>query len=153
MSKPGPRPTPTRVLKLRGSWRAKKRNDIIVTPGRPACPIWLKAEAKKEWIRIVPILQEMGILAKIDREMLALYCEAHARYLKISKYVARLKTEYIKAKNGRIYKHPAVTELNAAQKWLRQMASEFGMSASSRTGLGKVDAGKPDQTKAKFFKK
>jgi phage terminase small subunit len=41
----------------------------------------LIAEAKKEWRRITPELQSLGLIARIDRAALALYCQAYARWV------------------------------------------------------------------------
>jgi phage terminase small subunit len=50
MGKRGPQPTPTKILQLRGSWRAKKRPaNVSQTPLKSHAPAWLDAEAKKIW--------------------------------------------------------------------------------------------------------
>ena len=88
--KPGKRPTPTKVLKLRGSWRAKGRaDDLLFSCNRPMMPRWLTGPAAKEWKRIVPELEKMGILAPVDSTMLAMYCTAFAEWRQADKLIKK----------------------------------------------------------------
>ncbi|TKJ32975.1 MAG: hypothetical protein CEE38_21750 [Planctomycetes bacterium B3_Pla] len=162
MAKPGPKKTPTPVLRLRGSRLVKHRKDIEIKSQRPRCPVWLSTVAKREWRRIVPILGNMGILAEIDREMLALYCEAHADYLEAKALVMGVlvktaektvtKTDGTTVKSGgTLIQHPALSIRNQAWKRLKDICAEFGMSPSSRTGLGNVQMSVKDNNKARFF--
>ena len=56
MGKRGPTRTPTSVLKLRGSWRAKTRGDEP-TPqeGVPESPDWLSEDEQSVWDRLTPL--------------------------------------------------------------------------------------------------
>ena len=71
MGKRGPRPTPTAVLRARGSRRADRNPDRLEPeppPGPPECPAWLNADAKVVWDQMVALLSEqievMGDLVK-----------------------------------------------------------------------------------------
>ena len=74
MSKPGPRPTPTRILNLRGSWRAK-RNPKEPQPkvARLAAPAWLSDDAKKVFDDYAERLHASGVLTVADEGALARY--------------------------------------------------------------------------------
>lgn len=77
----GPKPVPSNVLALRGSWRAKAPNaDGRVEPQIeiPGCPKHLLPEARKEWKRISPELEKLGLISRLDRTALALYCQSYA---------------------------------------------------------------------------
>ncbi len=76
----GPKPTPKNVLQFRGSWRANLADDGSVNPEIqiPGCPRHLLKEARKEWRRITPELQQLGLITRIDRAALALYCQEYA---------------------------------------------------------------------------
>lgn len=76
----GPKPTPKNVLKFRGSWRGNLADDGDVKPDVeiPGCPKHLLPEARKEWRRITPLLQDLGLVSMIDRTALALYCQEWA---------------------------------------------------------------------------
>lgn len=45
----------------------------------PSPPKHLGIEAKKEWKRITPLLEELGLISGLDRAALALYCQAAGR--------------------------------------------------------------------------
>lgn len=45
----------------------------------PSVPKHLGAEARKEWKRITPLLEDLGLISGLDRSALALYCQAAGR--------------------------------------------------------------------------
>lgn len=45
----------------------------------PSPPAHLGKDAKKEWKRITPFLEELGLISGLDRSALALYCQAQGR--------------------------------------------------------------------------
>ena len=63
MGRRGPPPTPTPMLKLRGSWRADvNRAEPQPEMGKPKCPDWIDVYAKAAWKQLVPQLEQMGVL-------------------------------------------------------------------------------------------
>ena len=46
----------------------------------PPMPDWLSPEAQAEWARIVPDLEMLGLISRLDRQAMAHYCEAAAEY-------------------------------------------------------------------------
>lgn len=76
MMAPGPPRTPTSVLEKRGSWLVKDRKMTEPQPerGRPTCPNALKDDARKLWRKLVPMLDAMGVLTRIDGTVLERYC-------------------------------------------------------------------------------
>ncbi len=82
MGNRGPRPTPATVHQLRGNPSKLTSADLSagVTPlvEIPGCPRHLLPEARKEWKRIGRELEALGLIARIDRAALALYCQAWA---------------------------------------------------------------------------
>ncbi len=71
----GPAPTPTEILRLRGSKRANRRTtEPKPERGIPSCPQHLGKTARAEWRRVTKPLDQMGVIAKIDRALLAAYC-------------------------------------------------------------------------------
>ncbi len=74
MGRRGPAPTPTNLLRLRGSPLATKRRDRTEPkpdPTRPRCPSWLDEEAKAAWRQLVPHLDAMRVMTRIDGNALA----------------------------------------------------------------------------------
>ncbi len=107
-------PTPTGVLKMRGSWRAKARKDEPQPEkGSPRCPSRLSPGARKVWQAIVPLLDGMGVLTKVDGFVLERYCELYCHW-------------------GQTDDLPLLLKLNDA---LLKIEREFGMTPSSRPRL------------------
>lgn len=82
MGKRGPKPTPTRILKYRGSRRAQSRTKEPepppIVPDDPAdvAPPWPLADAAREiWDQLIVLLAPMGILTLADKFTLARYCD------------------------------------------------------------------------------
>jgi len=78
MGQRGPLPVPDNLRLLRGKEPSKAPPTVAkrMPPGRPSPPTWLDAEAMAEWRRIVPALDDLGVLAKVDRAIVATYCTA-----------------------------------------------------------------------------
>lgn len=130
----GPAPTPTAVLRLRGSKRAKYRRGGEPLPtGTPVCPAWVRADARAAWKAIVPELEASGVLSRVDVNTLARYCTLWAAWRR-----DRLD-QFLNAELGKLER-------------------EFGMTPASRTRI-RVEAVKgatiPSDygaSKARFFK-
>jgi P27 family predicted phage terminase small subunit len=135
MGKRGPKPTPTRLKKLAGITRADRLNEHEPEPpsGLPEAPTHLDKLALEEWHRIVPLLDEMGVLTRIDGAALSVYCDAHSRWL-------RARAELVK--HGMLVKtkagfklNPAVSVINASLRTMQRCLAEFGCTPSSRSTL------------------
>ncbi len=78
----GPLPKPAALKLLEGN-PGKRALDLSqgVNPpvGIPSAPKHLGTEARKEWKRITPLLEELGLISGLDRAALALYCQAVGR--------------------------------------------------------------------------
>lgn len=78
----GPLPKPT-VLKLLSGNPGKRPLNLAdgVNPRVeiPNAPRHLGKEALKEWKRITPLLEELGLISGLDRSALALYCQSVGR--------------------------------------------------------------------------
>ncbi len=81
----GPKPLPANVHLLRGNPSKLPVGQLLdsLQPEVkiPGCPAHLLPEARKEWRRITPELQRYGLISKLDRGALALYCQAWARWV------------------------------------------------------------------------
>jgi P27 family predicted phage terminase small subunit len=78
----GPLPKPAALRALEGN-AGKRALDMSagVNPRIeiPSAPKHLGIEARKEWKRITPLLDELGLISGLDRTALALYCQASGR--------------------------------------------------------------------------
>lgn len=78
----GPLPKPTALKLLEGNpgKRALNLSDGVNPRVEiPSPPKHLGIEARKEWKRISPLLEDLGLISGLDRAALALYCQAVGR--------------------------------------------------------------------------
>lgn len=78
----GPLPKPAALRLLEGNPGKRALNLSEGVNPRievPSAPKHLGREAKKEWKRITPFLEELGLISGLDRAALALYCQAVGR--------------------------------------------------------------------------
>ena len=149
MGKRGPKPTPTSVLKMRGSWRADLRRDEP-QPGTkpPRCPSWMRPEAKAAWRLLVPKLARLGLLTEIDGNALARYCDAWARWKSAAESLAKNGEFYTKkGPDGAllgVFPHPAAGQYIKLAQMLNRLESDFGLTPSARADLAQP---KPVETK------
>ena len=78
----GPLPKPAALKLLEGNpgKRALNLSDGVNPRVEiPSAPKHLGIEARKEWKRITPLLEDLGLISGLDRAALALYCQAVGR--------------------------------------------------------------------------
>ncbi|GAB4277836.1 MAG: hypothetical protein Kow0029_20720 [Candidatus Rifleibacteriota bacterium] len=133
---------PTNLKILQGTYRKGRANKNEPKPEIciPEPPGFLTDRALEEWHRIAPILEEMGLLSKVDSMALAAYCAAVAR-LWLAEEQLKIEGLTVTNERGRRIKNPLVDVVNSAAKQISMFASQFGMSPSTR---GNVQAEKPD---------
>jgi len=140
MGKRGPKPTPTKLLKLRGSWRGK-RNPREPEPaaGVPDRPTWLTDEALQVWDQVAPDLLRLGVLTRIDGNALARYCQHFARYLAAEREVSETGTTVEKTsasgEPAGVAENPAVRQAERLSHLMLRFEQEFGLTPSARSGI------------------
>jgi P27 family predicted phage terminase small subunit len=130
---------PTALKRLQGNPGKRKLNDAEPTPptGAPTMPDWLDKEAKCEWVRIVPILEEMGLLSRADEKALAAYCSSFAQWVAADKMIVKhgpLVVERLST-GSRLKINPAVRVKSDALKLMKSFLIEFGLTPASRSRL------------------
>lgn len=150
MAKPGPRPTPTRILNLRGSWRAK-RNPKEPQPkvAKPAAPAWLSDDARKVFEEIAERLHGSGVLTVADELALARYADLSVQYRRCAEFTAKHGDVHVtygrpgpNGEQGRptgIQVFPQAKLKLALVSALLQLEREFGMTPAARAGLRTED--------------
>jgi P27 family predicted phage terminase small subunit len=132
----GRKPRPTKLKILEGEKNKNRINRLEPKPVtlKATCPRYLNDVAKAAWNRLYPELHSMGLMAKIDRDALAAYCQAYARYVKYERIVAE-KGELYKTAAGNVIISPALAVANRALEQMRQFMAEFGLTPSSRARI------------------
>lgn len=105
MSKPGPKPTPARVLKMRGSWRAGEREETEIPADGivPHAPEWIEGRAREMWDRICAQMIAAQTISEIDENVLARYCATWAEWRDAHEYVRKRGQAHItKDKDGNV---------------------------------------------------
>jgi P27 family predicted phage terminase small subunit len=135
MAPRGKKPLPSNVHQLHGNPGKRPLNDREPSPpiGRPRMPKDFDAVAQREWKRQAPVLRELGILTKIDHAMFEAYCQTYADWIKYTELAQ--KTPLVKTPSGRIRISPYMELADRALKNLRAIATEFGLTPSSRSRI------------------
>jgi len=153
------RPKKPRVVKERqGTLRPhrEKKPEAQIAPGMPECPEALTDGAKEEWCRVCKDLYDAGLLSKVDRGALAIYCDNWDRWM-VALEVLKTKDAVIETPNGSLIRNPHLAILNQAQDKCGKFAAKFGMAPADRASITarppeeesakKGKRGKPDKAK------
>lgn len=146
------RPTPTPILKIRGSRHARGRHDEL-QPGGTAgdCPDWLNENGKAKWRELIAVLEPLGLATAADRGALTQYCEAWQDYRDALEVIAKHGAEIIGSK-GTLVASPAVHRRQSAWSRLAKLATEFGLTPAARVSLN-IKPKEAKSSKARFFQK
>ena len=146
MGQRGPRKQPAAIKIAKGTFRPDRDAEVPMPPGMPACPEWLADVAKELWRAIGPTLAERGVLTLADQLSFALLCQAWADYRLAVETLAKEGLTCV-GTNGSPYQHPLVGIRNRSWANVMKACQEFGLTASSRCGLGKAtDNGGREET-------
>lgn len=139
MGKRGPKPTPTALLKARGSWRAKTRpNEPQAGRGVPTIPRDLAGPAKEIWRELAPALDAMGVLSTNDGAALARYCQTLADWRRLNRLIQRKGFTFstrTTAGHPTIKTRPEVAVRKGLAGDLAKLEAQFGMTPAARAGL------------------
>jgi P27 family predicted phage terminase small subunit len=129
MGQRGPLPRPA----------ARRRNQRpvrgTVTTGRPAMPRDLSGEAREEWKRTVAVLEEMGVLHRVDRSLLLRYCRAWAEWQELDEQLARTG-KLVRGQKGNLVRNPLWLLRRDAGQDLLALAVQLGLSPMARLRNG-----------------
>lgn len=164
MGQRGPNPLPSNVHQLRGNPSKKPLGQLLdefqPEVEIPSIPSWIWPEAKKEWRRISTELERYGLISKLDRAALVLYCQSWAQMVWAEQMLTRAMkkaeddrsaaeargVEYtggdgimVRTANGNFtYSHHWVVGKQARAE-VRRYLDLFGLSPSARTKVSQSD--------------
>ena len=132
----GRTPTPTAIKILEGNPGKRPLNEYEPKPEKkaPPCPKWLEKEARKEWKRLAPKLEILGVLSELDMAAFAEYCQAYARWKEAQEHID-FEGSTFETEKGYQQQTPWVGIANTNQKLMLQAASEFGLTPSARSRI------------------
>jgi P27 family predicted phage terminase small subunit len=150
----GRKPKSTEAHKREGTYRGDRHGKRATAPsGVPDAPKALSDEAAKEWNRVVKLLAAAGLVAKLDRSALALYCQAWSDYWAAKEIIENEGWSAV-GSTGNVIEHPAARCMRAAWDQCMRAAREFGLTPAARSSIklgggNKEESGNDDE--AAFF--
>lgn len=151
----GPKPQSNVIKLLRGN---PGRRTLDLSDGMqpevatPDIPRHLSKEARKEWRRVTGELEQLGIISRLDRAALAIYCQTWARLVMAEQ---ALEAKRRQAEEAGLDEAEAVFTQKTPTGFLRESAllrivgklqqdcdrylASFGMSPSSRSKVKPSD--------------
>ena len=97
-------------------------------PQRMRVPSWLSPEAKKIWKQTLDKFKGIELLEKVDEDILAIYCDATAKYREMADHVNYQSDD---------------KDIKSLQSWARVVstyAEKLGFTPASRARLAKKKA-------------
>jgi P27 family predicted phage terminase small subunit len=114
-----------------------------VTVARPPMPRALQGEARAECNRVVPELEEIGMLATVDRSVLIRYCTAWADWVELDGLLQK-SGKLIRGQKGNLVRNPLLIVRNDIEAVLSDLGKQLGLSPGARIRAGIVHEQPPD---------
>ena len=145
----GRKTKPTALKVLEGNPGKRPLNDREPVPPKATlkCPAWLLPEAKKEWKRLAPALEAMGVLTMADLTAFEGYCQAYARWKEAEAFITQHGSIF-QTPSGYVQQVPQVSIAQQNLKIMQSFCSEFGLTPATRAriiaGTGSEDGASED---------
>lgn len=167
MAKRGPKKLPANVHRMTGNrsklsaGQLRERESVLPDISIPKPPTHLLPAAKKEWLRITPHLQKLGLITELDMAALSAYCQAYARWAGTELKLKKLGDDALVEETPSGYKQMSVLLQisNRAGEQMHKFMGEFGLTPSTRTRVTASpqldlfgDDSKPEDKAGKFFR-
>ena len=117
---------------LRDAETGEKVKRLVLPPKAPAAPKGMSAAAAAEWRRVVPRLEAAGVLAEVDRGVLAAYCTAWAHMMEAEKLLNAEGITHERKNDGQRAKHPAWQVYRESLNTMLAAASQCYLTPTSR---------------------
>ena len=165
MAKSGPKPTPTKILQIRGSWRADRRRGEPKppTPKSMPAPEWLTDEAKVVWKSVIALLKPLGLVTKVDTNALGRYATLFVEWKKAAAFVQQhgqtFSTPTADGQHVNVKLLPHMRLVVGMSTELHRLEHDFGMTPSARASFGmeldkygdQLEVNRQTENKNRFF--
>lgn len=131
---PSPKPTALKIIQGNPGHRPLNKREPKPAPVAPPCPDWLDADAKREWKRVAPELEKLGLLTRVDMAALAGYCQSYATWRACQMVLAKQGMTFETA-TGYVTQRPEVSIGNKALDQVRAFCAQFGLTPSARARM------------------
>jgi len=144
MGRRGPAPTPTSQKLLKGT-RKDRLNSAEPQPSSssPRPPDELDSLARKEWDRLVPILNRMRVLTEADGAALSLYCTTYSQFVDATQEL-KIHGMLIVTDSGSLKVNPLINVISQCRAMMLKCLAEFGCTPSSRSRIALPEEPKSD---------
>lgn len=130
-------PKPTHLKVIEGNpGKRRLAPSVKAPPQKPRAPEWLTPYAKTTWRRLVPLLDDLGVLSAVDRDTIAGYCEAVSTFKSATEAIAKTGVLVQGRRKGEAIKNPALQIQRDASRLIATYSAMFGLSPSDRQRLG-----------------
>ncbi|EFK79361.1 phage terminase, small subunit, P27 family [Ligilactobacillus salivarius ACS-116-V-Col5a] len=109
--------------------RKKNEEKLKVSSNNLNPPSWLEPGAKKNFKRIVELMEPTGILSDVDIDILAVYCDTYYDYLSYKRKIRKTGNLI----EGKV--NPLIREKRNAASALTKYANMLGLTPSARASL------------------
>lgn len=141
------KPTALKVLEGNPGKRPLNDREPVLPKATLKCPAWLLPEAKKEWKRLAPALEAMGVLTMADLTAFEGYCQAYARWKEAEAFITQHGSIF-QTPSGYVQQVPQVSIAQQNLKIMQSFCSEFGLTPATRAriiaGTGSEDGASED---------
>lgn len=146
-----PAPVPLKILK--GVRKDRINTDAPSPPVMRPDP-WeaLDSFGRAEWDRILPELDALGILARVDGAALGIYCSAYSQWVRAELEVS-IHGMLVGTGQGGLKANPAVAMAHHARSQMLAVLAEFGCTPSSRSRIRAPGQGRGADALGEFLRK
>lgn len=133
---PAPKPTVLEIAEGRPGKRAINRREPQPAKRVPKMPIEVRADkaAKREWRRLVPMLDRLGVLTEVDGTALGMVC-LDTSLLERSQADLREKGTTVKGPKGGLLVNPLLKIIESTSHRIWIGLREFGLTPASRSRI------------------
>ncbi len=124
-------PKPKLIKDLESNVRKLKTGATMRDSKMPRKPKYVTGEAAKIWVKTVPKLRRMGVMAETDELVLAGYCCCMARWIDAEKAIEEHGTTFTMT-SGYVQVRPEVAVARDYQKRAVALAGKMGFSPLDR---------------------